>query len=215
VRALSEPAAAAATNGVIADDDVTDEPAEAPGAPEHVTHGGQQMEVATNRRRPRGILRRGRVLAYAALPVLALIMALGAGYLKWEDASVRADHAAAIEATGAARASTIALLSYHPETVDKELVAARDRLSGAFRDSYTSLTNDVVIPGAKQKHISAVVAVPAAAAVSATSSHAVVLVFVDQTTTIGDEPPTDTTSSVKVTLDKVGARWLITDFRPV
>ena len=48
-----------------------------------------------------------------------------------------------------------------------ELHAARDLLTGDFRDSYTSLTNDVVIPGAKQKQISAVATVPAAASVSA------------------------------------------------
>jgi Mce-associated membrane protein len=207
--------AAAANDGVIVQDAATDEATDLPGAPEDVTLAEQQAEVATNRRGHRRSLPGTRVLAYGVLPALALIMALGAGFLKWQDASVRHSQAAAIEATDAARDSTVALLSYHRDTVDKELVAARDRLSGSFRDSYTSFTNDVVIPGAKQKHISAVATVAAAAAVSATPAHAVVLVFVNQTTTIGNEPPTDTGSSVMVTLDKIGARWLITDFQPV
>jgi Mce-associated membrane protein len=73
----------------------------------------------------------------------------------------------------------------------------------------------VVAPGAKQQHITAVATVPAAASVSATESHAEVLVFVDQTTTIGNDSPTQTTSSVRVTLDKVGGRWLISQFDPV
>ena len=81
----------------------------------------------------------------------------------------------------AAKDSTIALLSYKPDTVEQQLTAARDLLTGDFRDSYTSLTNDVVIPGAKQKQISAVATVPAMASVSANPRHAVVLVFVNQT----------------------------------
>jgi Mce-associated membrane protein len=57
--------------------------------------------------------------------------------------------------------------------------------------------------------------VPAAASVSATGKHAVVLVFVDQTTTIGDDAPSQSTSSVRVSLDKVAGRWLISQFDPV
>ncbi len=86
---------------------------------------------------------------------------------------------------------------------------------GEFRDQYTQLIDDVVIPGAKQQVISAVASVPAAASVSASSRHAVVLVLVDQTTTIGTGPPTKSTSSVRVTLDKVENRWLISQFEPV
>ena len=84
-----------------------------------------------------------------------------------------------------------------------------------FRDSYTSLTNDVVIPGAKQKQISAVATVPAVASVSADPRHAVVLVFVNQTVIVGQDAPTDTASSVRVTMDKAGGRWLISKFDPV
>ena len=115
----------------------------------------------------------------------------------------------------AAKDSTIALLSYKPDTVEQQLGAARDLLTGDFRDSYTSLTNDVVIPGAKQKQISAVATVPAVASVSADPGHAVVLVFVNQTVVVGQDAPTDTASSVRVTLDKVGDRWLISEFDPV
>jgi Mce-associated membrane protein len=88
-------------------------------------------------------------------------------------------------------------------------------LTGEFKDSYTSLIHDVVIPGAKEKQISAVANVPAAASVSASENHAVVLVFVNQATTIGQDPPTNTASSVRVTLDKIAGRWLISQFHPV
>lgn len=156
-----------------------------------------------------------RVVAFALLPALALVLALGAGYLKWQDNSVRDSKTAADTSVQAARDITIALLSYAPDTVEQQLGAARELLTGDFRDSYTSLTNDVVIPGAKEKQITAVASVPAAASVSATQSEAVVLVFVNQTVNVGQDPPTDTASSVRVTLEKVGDRWLISKFDPV
>jgi Mce-associated membrane protein len=156
----------------------------------------------------------GRVLI-AALPVLALLLALGVGYLKWLDGTARASRAAAEESTRAASSSTIAILSYKPETVDQDLKAAADRLAEPFRQQYTQLVTDVVAPGAKQQHISAVATVPAAASVWATGKQAVVLVFVDQTTTIGTDAPTQSTSSVRVSLNKVDGRWLITQFDPV
>jgi Mce-associated membrane protein len=43
----------------------------------------------------------------------------------------------------------------------------------------------------------------------------VVLLFVDQTVTVGQGAPTNTASSVRVTLDKVDGRWLISQFDPV
>lgn len=156
-----------------------------------------------------------RVLAFGVLPALALILALGAGFLKWQDGTARSAQASSVESVRAASESTAAILSYRPDTVDTELPAAADRLTGEFRDQYTQLIDDVVIPGAKQQVISAVASVPAAAAVSASARHAVVLVLVDQTTTIGTGPPTKSTSSVRVTLDKVENRWLISQFEPV
>jgi Mce-associated membrane protein len=165
-------------------------------------------------RRKRGISW-SRVLAYGVLPALALLLAMAAGYLKWQDSSARDAQLARTESVRAATDSTIAMLSYKHDTVEKDLGAAGDRLTGEFKDSYTSLIHDVVIPGAKEKQISALANVPAAAAVSASENHAVVLVFVNQDTTIGEQPPTNTASSVRVTLDKIDGRWLISQFQPV
>ena len=154
-------------------------------------------------------------LLVAVLPILALILALGVGYLKWLDGTARESRAAAEQSIRAASDTTVAILSYKPETVDRDLKAASDRLAEPFRQQYTQLVNDVVAPGAKQQHITAVATVPAAASVSSTGKHAVVLVFVDQTTTIGDDAPTQSTSSVRVSLEKVDGRWLISQFDPV
>jgi Mce-associated membrane protein len=143
------------------------------------------------------------------------LLASAAGFLKWQDGSAREAGVARTESVRAATDSTIALLSYKPDTVEKDLDAARGRLTGSFLNAYTSLTHDMVIPGAKQKQISAIATVPAAASTSATENHAVVLLFVNQSVIIGQDAPTSTASSVRVTLDKVGGRWLISQFDPV
>ena len=159
----------------------------------------------------------GRIVGYGVLPSLALILAMAAGFLKWQDNSVRSSQIARIESVQAAKDTTVKMLSYKPDTVDQQLNDARALLSGTFRDDYTSLINDVVIPGAKQKQITAEASVPdgGAASVSAEPNHAVVLLFVNQTVVVGQDAPTDTASSVRVTLDKVGDHWLISKFDPV
>jgi Mce-associated membrane protein len=156
-----------------------------------------------------------RAIAYGLLPVLALLAASAVGYLKWQDGSEQGAQAARAESVRAAIDGTVALLSYRPDTVQKDLDAAKSRLTGTFLTAYTSLTHDVVIPGSKQKQISAVATVPSAASTTATANHAVVLLFVNQTIIVGQSAPTSTASSVRVTLDKVGGSWLISRFDPV
>ncbi|WP_142245536.1 hypothetical protein [Mycobacterium sp. IS-836] len=156
-----------------------------------------------------------RVLAYGVFPGLALLLALAAGYFKWVNGSADALALARTESARVASEDAVALLSYQADSADKELGAARDRLTGEFKDAYTTLTREVVIPGAKERHISAVAKVSAAAPVSATANHAVVLLFVNQTVTIGNGAPTDTQPVIRVTLDKVNGRWLVSHFDPV
>jgi Mce-associated membrane protein len=156
-----------------------------------------------------------RAVAFGVLPVVALALAGVAGYLKWEDNSVRSADTARTESTQVAKDSSVRLLSYKPDTVEQDLGSARELLTGAFADSYTQLTTDVVIPGSKEKQISAVASVPAVASISATPDHAVALVFVNQTVIVGTGAPTATASSVKVTMEKIDGRWLISGFDPV
>lgn len=174
-----------------------------------------QSQVGETGDRPRGPKVKWCIVAFGVLPGLALVLALAAGFLKWQDASVRDAGVARIESVQAAKDSTVAMLSYRPDTAEKDLGAARDRLTGTFKDSYTSLIHDVVIPGAKQRQISAVATVPAAASVSADPDRAVVLVFVNQTAIVGTDAPTDTASTVRVTLDKVDGHWLVSQFDPI
>jgi Mce-associated membrane protein len=157
-----------------------------------------------------------RVFAFGVLPAIALLLAVTAGYFKWLDVSGTEAASARVESMRVASEDAVALLSYTPESADKDLNAARERLTGEFKDAYTALTRQVVIPGAKEKRIAAVAKVNAAASVSATASHAVVLLYVNQTVTVGDGgTPTDTQPVVRVTLEKVDGRWLVSHFDPV
>lgn len=156
-----------------------------------------------------------RYVVFLALPIVALIATVAVGYARYQLVSLKEADSARLSSVQAARDATSAILSYRPDTVENDLSAAQSKLTGAFRDSYASLTKDVVIPGAKQKQVSAEASVPAGASVSATGSHAVVLVFVNQAVVVGSEAPSSTMSSVRVTLDKIDGRWLVSGFDPV
>ena len=195
--------------------DVVDDAAEDPSEDSDTEAAADVKPTAKKTAKPVRPVDWARVVGYGVLPGLALVLALAAGFLKYVDNSVRSSDVARAESMQVAKDSTIALLSYQPDKVKQQLNDARNLLTGDFQNSYTSLINDVVIPGAEQKKISAVATVPAAASVSADPNHAVVLVFVNQTVIVGADAPTDTASSVKVTLDKHGDKWLISEFQPV
>jgi Mce-associated membrane protein len=179
----------------------------------------EQVEEQTTEAQAARSAKRGiswaRALAYGVLPGFALLLAVGAGCLEWTGSTAHNAEQARIESVRAATDTAIAMLTYRPDTVEKDLGAAQDRMTGQFKNSYDALTRDVVIPRAKQRQISAVANVPVAAPVSASVNHAVVLLFVNQTVIVGTEPATNTASSVRVTLDKIAGRWLISQYDPV
>lgn len=156
-----------------------------------------------------------RVFAYGVVPALALVLAVAGGYLFWRNYTADAAEQAREDSVAAARSIAISMLTYEPQSVEQQLGAAKEQLTGTFRDTYSSLIDTVVVPGAKERQISAVTDVPAAASVSAEPDHAVVLLFVNQTVTVGSEPPSNTASSVRVTLDKVGDQWRVSEFQPI
>jgi Mce-associated membrane protein len=154
-----------------------------------------------------------RVMAYRVLPALALVLAAAAGGL-WYLTTKHSNEAERAAVIKLASDGTVALLSYQPDTVRQQLTDARKLLTTPFLDEYTTLTKSV-IPGAEQRHIAAATSVPAAAAVSVEENHAVVLVFVNQIVRVGDQPPTSTPTSARVTLERLGGQWLIAKFEPV
>ena len=201
-------------DAVVQHDDVIDEADAIDVAESETSEDGEESTTEGGTRTKRSIAWT-RVLAYGVVPGLALVVALATGYLKWLDGSAQDPAALRAETVRIGSEDAVALLSYKPDSVEKDLGAARERLTGEFKDAYTELTRQVVIPGSKEKRISAVAKASAAASVSASDSHAVVLVFVNQTVTVGEGVPTDTTPVVRVVLDKVNDRWLVSHFDPV
>jgi Mce-associated membrane protein len=164
---------------------------------------------------PRAGIPWARVLAFGVLPALALILAISAGGLKWQVNEARQADAARTESLQAARSTVALMLTYDPAKIDQQLAEARNLLTGPFRDTYITMTNDIVIPGAKQQGITAVASVPGAAIESVDKNRAVTMLYVNQKVSVGGQMPTDNLSTVKVTLDKVGDRWLVSQFEPV
>jgi Mce-associated membrane protein len=173
---------------------------------------------AGGRRRRRRLLigiRSRNAIVFFVLPVMVMSVGAAAAYLKWRAYYLEQSTTARIQSVQVATDVTIEMLSYEPKTIETGLDAVRDRMTGSLRDSYTELMHELVIPGAKEKNIRSVATVSSAAPVTATPDEAVVLVFVDQSVAIGDEPPTQTPSSVRVTLARQGSTWLVSDFTPI
>ena len=164
-----------------------------------------------------GAKRRRRWLP-ALLAALLIASAGAAGGVYWwiHRPDQLTNAAAQQRATDAARDGTVALLSYAPATLDKDLANAKSHLTGEFLKYYGDFTDKIVAPAAKQKGVKTEATVTRAAVSEMHPDRAVVLVFVNQVTTSKDRPdPALATSSVMVTMVKQDGRWLISEFNPV
>ena len=124
--------------------------------------------------------------------------------------------AAAAVALDAAKNGTVALLSYSPESLDKDFAAAKSHLTGDFLSYYTQFTEQIVTPAAKQKSVKTSAAVVRAAVSELHPDSAVVLVFINQNTISKENPDGSfAASAVKVGLKKINDTWLISSFDPV
>jgi Mce-associated membrane protein len=158
----------------------------------------------------------GRVPArLAALAAAGAALAAGTGVLQWQIHAGATVEAAREQSVQAARDTAAAVLSYTSGDVETGFAARAARLTGGFLQEYTTLMNTEVIPGAKKDDVTAVTQVPAAASVSAAADRAVALIFVDQSVARGQAPPERSAFSVRVSLDRVGGRWLVSGFEPV
>lgn len=152
---------------------------------------------------------------------IAVLLLASAGLASWAYLTqFRPDQetnaAVAAQTIQAASDGTLALLSYAPDTLDKDFANAKTHLTGDFLSYYTQFTRDIVTPAAKQKAVKTSAAVVHAAVSELNPGSATVLVFLNQTTTSKANPDGSfTASSVKVGLTKVNGSWLISAFDPV
>lgn len=156
----------------------------------------------------------GAVLLAAALLVSA---GLAGGVYWWIYRPDRMTNAAAqAQVTEAAREGTVAILTYGPDTLDKDLDNAKSHLTGPFLKYYSEFTSKMVAPAAKQKGVKTEATVVRAAVSEMRPDRAVVMVFVNQVSSSKERPdPTLANSSVLVTLVRSDGRWLISEFTPV
>jgi Mce-associated membrane protein len=125
------------------------------------------------------------------------------------------DDAAAQRAIRAASEGAVAALSYSSENMDRDFARARSHLTGDFLAYYDKFTKAVVIPTVQQKQLAQTATVVRAAVSELGPNSAVVLVFLNETTTGKDKPqPLITPSSVRITLTKVNGSWLISKLDP-
>lgn len=174
-------------------------------------------DIAPVSAEPVRLRRWGRVLA----GVLAALLVASAGLTAWlYFHTYRPDQAVGPAASDAvlqqAKDATVAVLSYSPESLDKDLAAAKSHLTGDFLSYYSQFTDQVVRPAVQTKKVSTTANVVQAAVSEIHPDKAKVLVFVNQTTTSSDRAePALAASSVVVTMDKVDGKWLISAFDPV
>jgi Mce-associated membrane protein len=119
-------------------------------------------------------------------------------------------------ALAAATDGSIALLSYSSDNLDRDIAAAKSHLTGGFLAYFDTFAEQTVRPAAKQRSVQTTAAVTKAAVSEIHPRLALVLLFITQTTKSSEHPePWLATSTVVVTLDKVGGSWLIEKFEPV
>jgi Mce-associated membrane protein len=164
-------------------------------------------------------VRGGRSKLGVILLAAALIASAGVAawlYFNQYRPDQETDAAASKVALEAAKNGTVALLSYSPESLDKDFAAAKSHLTGDFLSYYTQFTEQIVTPAAQQKSVKTTASVVRAAVSELRPNSAVVLVFVNQNTTSKENPDgAFAVSSVKVSLTKIDSTWLISSFDPV
>ncbi|WP_273734853.1 hypothetical protein [Mycolicibacterium septicum] len=171
-------------------------------------------ETAEEPAEPEPSRARSRVGLPVVLGALALVLALTCGVLRWLTVSEDQSATARDEAVQAAKEITAQMLSYETETVDQQLSAARDRMTGDFLGTYTAMINEV-IPAAHAQQIAAVAEVLRAGTVSVKPGSVEMVLFVNQSVQVGNHMPQKTPSVARATLVKEGDRWLMSEYEPV
>ena len=180
-------------------------------------------ETETQSEKRDGVVRRSARVVRGRIGAILLAAALvaSAGVATWlYFQQYRPDQetnpAASAVALDAAKNGTVSLLSYSPESLDKDFANAKSHLTGDFLSYYTQFTEQIVTPAAKQKSVKTSAAVVRAAVSELHPDSAAVLVFINQNTTSKENPDgAFAASAVKVGLKKINDTWLISSFDPV
>ena len=155
-----------------------------------------------------------RPILLAMSVIVAMGLAAGLFFFQYRP-DRQIDDAAAQRAIRAASDGAVATLSYSPANMARDFANAKSHLTGDFLAYYDKFTKEIVTPMVQQKHIAQTAAVVRAAVSELHSDSAVVLAFLNETTTSKDKAePVTTPSGVRITLTKVNGSWLISKLDP-
>ncbi|MFF3572713.1 hypothetical protein ACFYXQ_33585 [Nocardia jiangxiensis] len=175
-----------------------------------------RLAPGTFARRVEGWPRRRKtlVLTPLALVTIGLIAAVTVlGVRIHDNDDVQAAKGAAL---AAAVTNVPKILSYRADSADNDLESAANLLTGDFKNRFQTLVKDTIIPAAKQHQTVTNATVAAKSVVDGTSDAVTVLLFIDQSTTSKDAPaPRLDASRVRIHMDRIGDRWLISGLEPV
>ena len=152
--------------------------------------------------------------------VLVLLLLISGGVATWlyfeqYRPDQQTDAGAAHAVMRAASDGTVAVLSYSFDSLDKDFANAKSHLTGDFLSYYSQFSQASLAPVAKQKSMKTTARVSEAAVSELHPDSAVVLVFVDQNTTIKDSPQTSlAVTSALVQMTRTNGNWKISGFTP-
>lgn len=157
----------------------------------------------------RRLLARWRPILLTLVLVATTGYAVGYFYLIYRP-DLQTDNAAAHQVIKAASDGAVALLSYSPETLDRDLTNAKSRVTEDYLAYYQRFADQIVGPAAQRGQVTTTASVVKAAVSEMHPNSAVVLVFLKQKTASKQKPqPIVTSSSVRVEMTKVNGSWLI------
>jgi Mce-associated membrane protein len=170
--------------------------------------------LATIKRWIRRCLAKWRSIVATAVVVTAVGVTAGLFVILYRP-DQRVGDAAAHSAIQAASDGAVAVLSYSPDHLDRDIAKAKSYLTGDFLAYYTKFSEQIAAM-ALQKHVTETAKVVRAAVSELHPDSAVVLVFINQTATSKEKPEPQTTASIaQVTLANVKGSWLISKLDPL
>ncbi|WP_051342253.1 hypothetical protein [Pseudonocardia spinosispora] len=146
---------------------------------------------------------------------VGLLVVVNAVLFFWmrHDTTVAAARQAAAET---ARKQVVSMLSYSANSFDRDMATAADGLTGPFKDQFLDLARGQVGPAARAQQTRTNTSVSAYSIIDASTSRVDLLMFLNQTTQSPTLPsPKLANSRVKVTLESVSGRWLLSALTPL
>ena len=157
-----------------------------------------------------------RQFALGVLALLAVATLIGMTIAVRADAEAEARVAAGADGRAFAVDVVPKLLSYDFDTAEAHFAEVLDDLGGNFRGQFEEVGRTVIVPSALERKVVTSADVLESAVVDSGTNDAVILLFLNQSTTSAESPETKLDGSrVRVHVERSDGRWLITELTPV